>query len=71
MSHIHVDGGHHFVSLNSGGRGGYRLRSRHTYTSARARRTYHAESRSALGMGSRHAAIGGQYMPRSWVAERP
>lgn len=72
MSHVHVDVGYHFVSLNSGGRGGYRSSRRRTYASASgrrayaaasSRRAYHAESRSGLGMGSRRVAGGTHHVP--------
>jgi len=59
MNHIHVDVGHHFVALNSGGHGGYRS-SRRRYASASSRRHRSAsyrsrfEGRSALGMGNHH-----------------
>lgn len=58
MSHIHVDVGHHFVSLGSGGRGGYRSSrrrhasgsgTRHRYASTRGDFT----GRSGLGMSRR------------------
>jgi opacity protein-like surface antigen len=63
MSHIHVDVGYHFVSLGSGGRGGYRSSSRRRHA-ASAKRHYASveradhseESPSSLGMGSRRAS---------------
>lgn len=68
MSHVHVDIGHHFVSLNSGGRGGYRSSRRRTYASARSRM---AGTRSGLGMNRRKASTqretGTRFVPSSAV----
>lgn len=54
MSHVHVDIGHHFVSLGSGGRGGYRS-SRRTYAAASSRRQL-AGTRYGLGMSQQRTA---------------
>lgn len=58
MSHIHVDVGQHFVSLGSGGRGGYRSSRRHYASASRGRHRYASNrdfsaGRSGLGMSSR------------------
>lgn len=78
MNHIHVDVGHHFVALNSGGRGGYHSRrhassrSRRVYAAASSRRAYYAERRSGLGMGSRrYAGTSSGGMPSFMKVERP
>jgi hypothetical protein len=65
MSHIHVDIGAHFVSLGSGGRGGYRSRSgnRRTYAAASSRRDL-AGTRSGLGMGEQQRSSSGETAAR-------
>lgn len=68
MSHVHVDIGHHFVSLGSGGRGGYRSSRRRTYAAASSRRQL-AGTRSGLGMSQRRTAAsqdgGTRFVPSS------
>jgi hypothetical protein len=74
MSHIHVDVGQHFVSLGSGGRGGYRSSNRRYASSSRGRHRYASSrdfsaGRSGLGMGSRsaraHREEGSRFDPAS------
>lgn len=68
MSHIHVDVGQHFVSLNSGGRGGYRSsKRRYAAASTRGRRlagTRYGLTRSAQRSSS-GGSSGGRFIPSS------
>ena len=66
MNHVHVDIGHHFVALNSGGRGGYRSsRKRYASASSRSRRvegTRYGLTRSAQRSTTSRTS-GGRYIP--------
>jgi hypothetical protein len=68
MSHVHVDIGAHFVSLGSGGRGGYRSSKRRAYAAASSRRQL-TGTRSGLGMSRQQRGSDGEtaarFMPAS------
>jgi hypothetical protein len=73
MSHIHVDIGHHFVALGSGGRGGYSSSSRRRYASASRGSHRYASSnrgdftgRSGLGMSRRARGEGTSMAERAF-----